>query len=75
MIINPRDYEIRIWYSIEPGDDCFVAQVTEMPGIMAHGASRAEAAREIQTALELGLETYAKSGEKPPMPWSRAAAM
>jgi hypothetical protein len=34
---NPRDYEIRIWYSAEKGDECFVAQVVEWPGIMAHG--------------------------------------
>jgi hypothetical protein len=26
---DARDYEIRIWYSAEKGDDCFVAQVVE----------------------------------------------
>ena len=34
---DPRDYEIRIWHSAEKGDECFVAQVVEWPGIMAHG--------------------------------------
>ena len=26
---DPRDYEIRIWYSADKGDECFVAQVVE----------------------------------------------
>ena len=26
---DPRDYEIRIWYSAEKGDECFIAQVVE----------------------------------------------
>jgi hypothetical protein len=45
---DPRDYEIRIWYSAEKGDECFIAQVVGWPGIMAHGETREEAARQIQ---------------------------
>jgi predicted RNase H-like HicB family nuclease len=63
---DARDYEIRIWYSAEKGDECFVAQVVEWPGIMAHGETREEAARQIQLALEGALETAATSGIKPP---------
>ena len=66
--LDPRDYEIRIWYSATPGDDCFIAQVVEWPGIMAHGNTREEAAREIQLALEGALEVAAESGIKPPAP-------
>ncbi|MFZ1220191.1 MAG: type II toxin-antitoxin system HicB family antitoxin [Chthoniobacterales bacterium] len=65
---DPRDYEIRIRYSAEPGDDCFVAQVVEWPGIMAHGGTREEAARQIQLALEGALEVAAEQGIKPPSP-------
>jgi len=65
---DPRDYEIRIWYSAEKGDECFIAQVVEWPGIMAHGDTREEAARQIQLALEGALETAAESGIKPPSP-------
>lgn len=90
---DPRDYEIRIRYSAEKGDDCFIAQVVESsqrercemdkrsaaegrgvgtpsqwPGIMAHGETREEAARQIQLALEGALETAAKSGITPPTP-------
>ena len=37
---DPRDYEIRICYSAAEGDECYVAQVVEWPGIMAHGDTR-----------------------------------
>lgn len=65
---DARDYEIRIWYSAEKGDECFVAQVVEWPGIMAHGDTREEAAREIQLALDGALATAAENGIKPPAP-------
>jgi predicted RNase H-like HicB family nuclease len=65
---DARDYEIRIWYSAEKGDECFVAQVVEWPGIMAHGDTREEAAREIQLALDGALEVAAERGIKPPAP-------
>ena len=64
----PRDYEIRIWYLAEKGDECFVAQVVEWPGIMAHGETREEAARQIQLALEGALQVAAERGIKPPAP-------
>jgi predicted RNase H-like HicB family nuclease len=63
-----RDYEIRIWYSPTEGDECFVAQVVEWPGIMAHGDTREEAAHQIQLALEGALEVAAERGIKPPAP-------
>ena len=66
--IDPRDYEIRIWYSAVPGDDCFVAQVVEWPGIMAHGDSREEAAREIQVALDGALAFAREDGTRVPEP-------
>jgi predicted RNase H-like HicB family nuclease len=69
-----KDYEVRIWYSEVPGDDCYVAQVNDMPGIMAHGDSLEAAAKEIQEALQLALDTYAQNDEQPPAPKSIAAA-
>ncbi len=65
---DPRDYEIRIWYSATPGDDCFIAQVVEWPGLMGHGDTREEAAREIQIALEAALEVAAEQRITPPAP-------
>ena len=62
---DSRDYEIRIWYSAEKGDECFIAQVVGWPGIMAHGDTREEAARQIQLAIEGALEVAAEYGIKP----------
>lgn len=69
-----KDYEVSIWYSEVPGDDCYVAQVNDMPGIMAHGDSREAAAKEIQEALQLALDSYAQNSAEPPAPKSAAAA-
>jgi predicted RNase H-like HicB family nuclease len=63
---DPRAYEIRIWYSAEKGDECFIAQVVEWPAIMAHGDTREEAARQIQLALEGALEVATERGVQPP---------
>ena len=63
-----RDYEIRIWYSPEVGDKCYVAQVVEWPSITAFGDTREEAAREIQVALDLALASAREAGIKPPAP-------
>jgi predicted RNase H-like HicB family nuclease len=68
MTYEPREYEIRIWYSAEPGDDCYIAQVVEWPDIMAHGDTREEAAREIQIALEGALLFAQEKGVEPPAP-------
>ncbi len=73
MKTDPKDFEVRIWYSPVPGDECFVAQVLDMPGIMAHGETRETAAREIQAALQLALDTYAESGTPAPAPKNQAA--
>ena len=65
---DPRDYEIRIWFSAEKGDECFVAQVVEWPSIMAHGNTREEAVRQIQLALEGALQAATEGATKPPAP-------
>jgi len=65
---EPRDYEIRIWYSPESGDECFVAQVVEWPGIMAHGDTREAAAHEIGLALSGALEFAMETGAAIPEP-------
>jgi len=63
-----RDYEIRIWYSPEASDECYIAQVVEWPSITAVGDTREEAAREIQVALDLALASAREAGVKPPAP-------
>jgi predicted RNase H-like HicB family nuclease len=71
---NPRDYEVRIWYSPEEGNECYIAQVADWPTITAVGESREEAAREIQVALELALGSAEDAGIVPPKPQHLAHA-
>jgi predicted RNase H-like HicB family nuclease len=73
MKTKAQNYETRIWYSPAPGDECYVAQVVDMPGIMAHGDTREEAAKEIQSALEFALKVCAEDGIEPPAPHNPAA--
>ncbi len=70
---DPREYGVRIWYSPEEGDECYVAQVIGWPGIMAHGDTRDEAAREIDVALSLALEVANENGITPPVPAQASA--
>lgn len=39
--MKPHSYEVIIWWGRD--DEAFLAEVPELPGCMAHGASRAEA--------------------------------
>lgn len=48
-------YEIIIYWSVE--DRAFVAEVPELPGCMAHGATYEESLAQIQLAMELWIET------------------
>jgi predicted RNase H-like HicB family nuclease len=75
MKADPRKYEVRIWYSPAPGDECFVAQAPDLPGVMAHGETREEAAREIQAALQAALAVYAEAGEAAPVAKNHAAVV
>ena len=49
-------YAIQIFWSEE--DAAFVAVCREFPGLSAFGETREEAAHEVQTALDLMIETY-----------------
>ena len=67
---QPKDYEIRVWWCEE--DDAFLAQVVDMPGIMTHGDTPEEAARENYVALQLALDCLSERGKRAPAPGSRA---
>jgi predicted RNase H-like HicB family nuclease len=67
---QPKDYEIRVWWSEE--DDAFLAQVVDMPGIMTHGDTPEDAARENYVALQLALDCLTERRKKAPAPGSRA---
>jgi predicted RNase H-like HicB family nuclease len=57
-------YEIIIFWSEE--DQAFVADVPELPGCMAHGASYEEALRNTQEAIALWIDTAREDGRHIP---------
>jgi predicted RNase H-like HicB family nuclease len=56
LFFNMNKYAIQIFWSEE--DAAFVAVCREFPGLSAFGETREEAAHEVQTALDLMIETY-----------------
>ena len=62
-------YEIIIFWSDE--DSAFLADVPELPGCMAHGASHEEALQNAQEAIQLWIETAEEDGRSVPQPKGR----
>jgi len=71
---NSKSYELRVYYSSVPGDDCYVAHVVKMPGIMAHGDTAEEAITEVQSALAFALEVAKKENIDIPSAGNASAA-
>ncbi len=59
-------YEIVIYWSND--DDCFLAEVPELPGCMADGASHQEAVRNVEVVIEEWLSTAHELGRHIPEP-------
>lgn len=57
-------YEIIMFWSAE--DDVFVAEVPELTGCMAHGATHEEALANAKQAVQLWIETAIESGDPVP---------
>ncbi|HEV8238099.1 MAG TPA: type II toxin-antitoxin system HicB family antitoxin [Thermoanaerobaculia bacterium] len=62
-------YEVIIYWSDE--DRCFVADVPELPGCMAHGDSYEAALASAQEAIDLWLDTAAELNRPIPQPKGR----
>lgn len=69
--MNER-YEIILYWSAD--DDAFVAEVPELPGCAAHGATQAEALHQVQEAMELWLDVAREKGVSIPEPKGRRLA-
>lgn len=65
-------YEIIIYWSDE--DQSFVAEVPELPGCMAHGATHQDALYNAQQAMVLWLDTALEMGRDIPQPLGRRLA-
>lgn len=62
-------YETIIYWSEE--DQLFIAEVPELPGCMAHGASADEALANAQEAMQLWIDTAREFGDPVPEPKGR----
>ncbi len=62
-------YEVIIYWSQE--DDAFIAEVPQLAGGTAHGASQEQALRNAQDAADLWIETAKEFGHPIPEPVDR----
>jgi len=62
-------YEVIIYWSAE--DEVFVAEVPELPGCMAHGATQEAALASAQEAVRLWIDTAEEFGDPLPQPKGR----
>lgn len=62
-------YETILYWSKE--DSAFIAEVPELPGCMAHGASQEEALANANEAIGLWLDTAKEFGDPVPEPKGR----
>ncbi len=62
-------YEVIIFWSAE--DDAFVAEVPELPGCVAHGATQEEALANAKAAERLWIDTAKEFGDPVPEPKGR----
>lgn len=65
----PRIYEVIIFWS--KVDDCFVAEVPELPGCMADGRSYQEALANAEIAMREWIDTAKELGRTIPEPKGR----
>ena len=66
-----HNYEITLWWSDE--DAVFVAEVRELPGRMAHGATESKAIEAVKDAIELWIDVARAAGDPIPEPRHRRA--
>lgn len=65
-------YEIIIYWS---NNDCaFIAEVPELPGCMAHGATQEDSLANIKSAMELWINTAKEFNDTIPDPKGRRLA-
>jgi predicted RNase H-like HicB family nuclease len=67
--MKPDSYEVIIWWSAE--GDAYVVDVPELPGCMAHGATRQQAIKNAEDAICFWIKTAKDDGVKIPQPRGR----
>jgi predicted RNase H-like HicB family nuclease len=64
-------YEIIVYWSIE--DEAFIAEVPELPGCAADGATYEEAIKNVEVIIDEWIETAREMGRLVPEPRGRLA--
>ncbi len=64
-------YDVTVWWSEE--DAVFVAEVPDLPGCMAHGATQEAALASVREAIVLWIEVARAAGDPVPVPLRRAS--
>ena len=64
-----NSYEMIIWWSTE--DDAYVVDVPELPGCMAHGATRQAAIKNAEDAIRFWIKSAKDDGLAIPLPRGR----
>jgi predicted RNase H-like HicB family nuclease len=67
--VKDNNYEMILWWSAE--DEAFVVDVPELPGCMAHGATRVEAIKNAEDAIAFWIKTAEDDGLPIPTPKGR----
>ena len=67
--MKPNSYEMIIWWSAE--DESFVVDVPELPGCMAHGATRQTAIKHAEDAIKFWIKTAKEDAAAIPEPRGR----
>mgnify|MGYP001606962509 CR=1 FL=1 len=63
------NYEMILWWSTE--DEAYVVEVPELPGCMAHGATRQAAIKNAEDAIKFWITTAKDDGLEIPEPRGR----
>lgn len=66
-----KHYDITLWWSDE--DEVFVAEVPDLPGCMAHGATQEAALASVREAIALWIAVARAAGDPVPFPQRRAS--
>ena len=67
--MKQNSYEMIIWWSAEY--EAFVVDVPELPGCMAHGATRQAAIKNAEDAIKFWVKTAKEDGAEIPEPRGR----
>ena len=61
-----KDYHVNIFYSEE--DDCYIADIPDLPNCSAFGETPDKALKEVQIAKDLWIKTAKEMGKRIPKP-------